>query len=540
MSRNVKKALCTVLVLCMILSMFIGVSADPSKQDKVKNVILLIADGTSITHTTIARWYQGGQPLTMDEIICGLVRTYGSDSIISDSAPAATAMATGYKSHTGFISVLPDVANLPLLDPVAPEDARKPLATILEGAKLTGRATGIVTTCELMHATPAAFSSHDESRKDYDDIGEQQVYQGMDVVFSGGTKFMTAEARKDKEDMTSALKTLGYKYITTPAELAALESGKVWGLFAPADLAYDFDRDPSKEPSLAEMTGKAIELLAKDKDGFFLMVEGSKVDWASHSNEPVGVISEVLSFDKAVKVALDFAKKDKNTLVIVTADHGNGGMSIGSSATNSGYDETSLASVMDPLKKAKLTEEGAVKLLNAEKTNIAEVAKEYLGLESLTPEEIEALKTAKYPGEIFGKAISSNAKLGWTTTGHEGEDVMLGVYSPKAENRLTGVVQNTELNSYMAESMGIDMEELNKQLIVNAAKAFEAKGATVTLNKSLAPNLQLEVAKGDTKLVFFVNKNIVMHNGVRKTMPGVSIYNGKDFYVPLYGVDLIK
>lgn len=540
MFRRFRKVFCVTLALCMILSMFTVVSAEPEKAPKAKNVILFITDGTSMTHLTAARWYQGGQLLSLDETLCGLVRTYGSDSLITDSAPAATAMATGFKSHTGFISVLPDVADMPLLNPVAPEDKRKPVATVLEGAKLVGKATGLVTTCEIMHATPAAFSSHDESRKDYDDIGEQQVYQEMEVVLSGGSKFMKPDVRKDKEDMVAALKGLGYSYITTKQEMAALNSGKVWGLFAEADIAYDFDRDASKVPSLSEMTGKAIELLSKDKDGFFLMVEGSKVDWASHANEPVGVISEVLSFDKAVKVALDYAKKDNNTIVIITADHGNGGMSIGSATTNKGYDETPYSAVFDPLKKAKLTEEGAAKMLNADKTNIVEVAQQYLGINDLTQEEITAIKDAKVPAEAFGKAMSSRAKIGWTTTGHEGEDVILGIYSPDSRNRLYGLVQNTDLAGYMASIMGFDMEELNKTLIVKAVKAFEAKGATAVLNKDMAPNLELTVTKGNDKLVFFVNKNLVQHNGVMKKMPGVAIYNGIDFYVPQFGVDLLK
>ncbi|HYF81485.1 MAG TPA: alkaline phosphatase [Clostridia bacterium] len=540
MLKKAKKILCAALVLCMILSMFIGVSAEPEKTSKVKNVILFITDGTSLTHVTAARWYQGGQALALDETLCGLVRTYGSDSLITDSAPAATAMATGFKSHTGFISVLPDVSNMPLLDPVAPGDARKPVATVLEGARLEGKATGLVTTCEIMHATPAAFSSHDESRKDYDDIGEQQVYQEMEVVLSGGSKFMTAEVRKDKEDMVAALKGMGYSYITTKDEMEAQKSGKVWGLFAEADIAYDFDRDALKVPSLSEMTGKAIDLLSEDKDGFFLMVEGSKVDWASHANEPVGVISEVLSFDKAVKVALDFAKENKDTLVIITADHGNGGMSIGSAATNKGYDETPYAAVFDPLKKAKLTEVGAEKMLDADKTNIVEVAQKYLGIDDLTEEEIAAIKAAKVPAEAFGLAMSKRSKIGWTTTGHEGEDVILGIYTPDNKERLTGLVQNTDLAGYMAASMGFDMEELNKALIVNAAKAFEAKGAKVVLNKDLAPNLELTVTKGNDKLIFYVNKNVVLHNGVIKKMPGVAIHNGIDFYVPQYGIDIIK
>lgn len=106
-------------------------------------------------------------------------------------------------------------------------------------------------------------------------------------------------ARKDKEDLIKVIKELGYDYATTSEALYKSTSGKIWGMFAPKDLSYDFDRDPAKQSGLAEMTSKAIEVLSKDKDGFFLMVEGSKIDWAAHDNDPVGVISDILAFDKS-------------------------------------------------------------------------------------------------------------------------------------------------------------------------------------------------------------------------------------------------
>lgn len=542
MRSSLKKVITIFIIISMAISMFSGVSADSLKPAKVENVILLIPDGMAVTPTTLARWYQGGTPLAMDEMASGLIRTYSSDAPIADSAPAGTAMATGYKSHTGYVGVLPDKANMPLVPPVAAEDAKKPIATILEGARLMGKATGLISTSEIMHATPADFSAHDESRKDYDDIGEQQVYQGVDVVLSGGYKYLTAEVRKDKEDMVGVIKSLGYEYITTPEQMKNTKSDKIWGMFAGSALAYDIDRDPSKEPSLAEMTEKAINVLSKDKDGFFLMVEGSKIDWTNHANDPVGSISDVLAFDKAVKVALDYAKSNKNTLVIAASDHGTGGMSIGNFNTNSTYDKTPLENFIDPLKKAKFTGEGIESKLKADKSNVVEVMKEYYGIEDLTAEEIAAIKATKVGSMNYtvGPMISKRANIGWTTTGHTGDEVVLYVYHPDKAEKLSGVVQNSDIALYMASSMGVDFDELNKKLFVNAAKAFEAKGAALELNKDNGTNLQLKVTKGNNKLVFFVNKNVVMHNGVAKKMPGVAVYNGIDFYVPQFGIDLLK
>jgi len=318
MTKTMKRVPAILIVLLLLFSISIfpaGAASAPA----VKNVILLIPDGMSIGGTTLARWYKGGTPLAMDEMACGLVRTYSSDAAIADSAPAATAYASGFKSHTGYLGVLPDVANMPGLQPIPKGDERKPVATILEAAKLAGKATGLVATCEMPHATPAAFSSHYPDRNNYDDILEQQVYSGIDVVLGGGSQFLEAGARKDKEDLIKVIKDLGYDYVTTPESLHKSTSSKIWGMFAPKDLSYDFDRDPAKQPGLAEMTAKAIEVLSKDKDGFFLMVEGSKIDWAAHANDPVDVISDILAFDNAVKAALDFAKKDKQTVLLLIA-----------------------------------------------------------------------------------------------------------------------------------------------------------------------------------------------------------------------------
>ncbi len=506
----------------------------------VKSVILMIPDGMSGGGVTLARWYQGCDPLAIDEMACGLVRTYSSDAPIADSAPAATAYATGFKSHTGFVGVLPDEATMPGLDPISPSERRRPVATVLEAAKLAGKSTGLVVTCEVPHATPAGFSAHYPDRNNYDVLLEQQVYQGMDVVLGGGAKYLTSEVRKDKEDLVSELKRLGYEYVTTPAQLERSSGSKIWGAFAPKDLAYDFDRDPEREPSLAQMTKKAIEVLSQNPKGFFLMVEGSKIDWASHANDPIGVISDILAFDKAVRVALDFAKRSQDTVVIVATDHGNGGITIGDRGSSKNYDKLTLEEIIAPLKKAKLTGEGVEKKLNADQSNIREVMANYYGLDDLSDEEIAAIRDAKEGSlnYVVGPMISKRAHIGWTTNGHTGEDVTLYVYSP-TEERPSGLVENTEIARYIERILDLNLRDTTEKIFVAASPQFRSAGASVRLDESNPANPVLVVEKDNVVGRFPVNKNIIEVNGQKIPLRSITVYNGQEVFVPSDGVSLL-
>lgn len=508
----------------------------------VKNVILMIPDGQSVGATTLARWYNGGKALTIDEMACGLVRTYSSDAAIADSAPSGTAMATGFKSHTGFVGVLPDVNSMPGMNPLAKGDERKPLASVLEAAQLTGRATGIIATSEIMHATPADFTAHDPSRKNYDNLSEQQVYQEVDVVLGSGESYFTKEERGDGEDLVSEIKNMGYDYVTTIEEMNNSDSEKIWGMFAPVDMAYDFDRDHAKEPSLAEMTAKAISTLNKNENGFFLLVEGSKVDWAAHANDPIGVISDTLAFDNAVKVALDFAKKDGNTVVISVTDHGNGGITIGNTATDSTYDKVHIDEYINPLKKATLTGEGVEKQLNDDRSNIVEVMSKYYGVNDLTDEEIEAIRETEEGSLNYtvGPIISKRANIGWTTTGHTGEDVPLYIYAPDNCEKLHGVVENTDIAKYISRVMGFDLATATSMLFVPVREEAEKLGATVLWDNTDAKNPNVVIKTEAKEIVVPVNKNIAYVNGNKVTLSGVTVFNGINTYVPQDVLTLIK
>ncbi len=533
--RTCVAGLCIVFLFC-----FTAINLEAKTHKPVKNVIILIPDGTGITHMTLSRWYNGGAPLAMDELICGLVRTYSSDAAIADSAPSSSSYATGYKSQTGNIAVMPQVATMFGLTSSDTDAQHQPLATVLEGARLSGRSVGLVATCQFPHATPADFSAHHFNRGAVEYIVEQQVYGMLDVVFAGGYNYLLPEKRKDKEDMLAVLQNNGYSVVRTRDELLTLSRPKVWGLFAPVALAYDLDR-PNNEPTLEEMTHKAIELLSKNNTGFFLMVEGSKIDWASHANDPIGVISDFLAFDRAVKTALEFAKKDGNTVVIVLPDHSNGGMSIGNIGSNGNYDELPLSAYIDPLKKATRTAEGVERLAYEKNIPMTDAIAQYYGISDLSEAELTDLKKAE-KGDlpyIVGPMLSKRAYIGWTTNGHTGEEVFFGAYHPKGY-RPTGVIQNKDVAWYMAEVMGIDLKSLTRSLYIPAETAFTSVGATIHVDSTDEYNPVLVVKKNMLEIRFPANKNIALIDGKTIVLKTLVVHNGKGFYVPEEAVKLFK
>ncbi|WP_439743081.1 alkaline phosphatase [Bacillus pseudomycoides] len=507
-----------------------------------KNVIMMVMDGTSSSAVTLARWYKGA-PLALDQIVSGGVRTYSAESAITDSAPAATALATGNKSNSSYVGVLPSVVNSPGLEQIKEEDKFRPVANVLEGAERSGRATGIIATSEIQHATPAGFSAHHVIRKNFEVIGEQQVYQNIEVVLGGGKAVLQPAAssgiRQDNEDLIKVIQDKGYDFVETKDALLNSKFDKIWGSFSNTALAFDMDREATnpEQPTLSQMTRKAIQTLSKDKDGFFLFVEGSKPDWAAHANDPIGMISDVLAFDAAVAEALAFAKKDGNTMVIALADHGNSGISIGNAGTTKGYDTTPVSAYIDPLKKAKMTLEGATNKLKDDLSNIKEVAALY-GLDNLTDDEKEKLKAAQKKadvGPILTKLLANRANIGFTTGGHTGEDVFLYSYGPQ---KPYGFVQNTDIAKTMAKAMGFHLGKLTNKLFLDAETAFKQIGATVTIDKKDVANPVLVVKHNKAEAQLFVNKNMIRIDGKDYELGSIVVESNGKFYVPEKAIHL--
>ena len=539
----------TAFVAMLILSFAASVSAQPaaSSSGGVKNIVMMIPDGMNLSATTLARWYSG-RSLALDELACGLVRTHSSDAVITDSAPAGSAYATGWKSQAGNVATTGAVYDIPGVR--VPAEKLRPVATILEAARLAGKATGIVVTSEFMHATPADFAAHDPSRSSYDNLSEQMLYNNLTLLLGGGTRYLTSEARKDGENLKQIALSRGYSFVDSTAELKRFQGSRLLGVFGKkpgsSAMSHDFDRDPAREPSLAEMTGKALELLAKDQDGFFLLVEGSKIDWAAHAHDPIGVVSDVLAFDAAFKVALDFAREKGGTIVIAVADHGTSGLTIGNSATSRNYDRLPLSSLLAPLKKAKVTGEGLQELLPADRSDrkgVRRILAEKYGIADATDAELDAI-VSSIPGKLnrtVGPMMAERASLGFTTTGHTGEEAVLYNYHPGGA-RLTGVVDNTEVARYMARAIGVDLEQTTARLFPEAAGAFRAKGARVTEEGTGTENPVLVALSRDGKSTLKMprNKSIAFLNGKQVDSEGVTVLSKGKWYVARNLVDLIE
>ncbi|MGL5051288.1 MAG: alkaline phosphatase, partial [Fusobacteriaceae bacterium] len=306
-------------------------------------------------------------------------------------------------------------------------------------------------------------------------------------------------------------------------------------------IPYDLDRDKSTVPSLSQMTEKAINLLSKDKDGFFLMVEGSKVDWAGHANNPVAITSEFMAFDKAVGVALDYAKKNSDTLVVVLTDHGTGGLSIGNLATSKNYPQLPVDVFTKDMKKAKFTEVLTAEKILKEKNSAKALANDMLGLE-LTNDELEAINKAEKASsieQVLGKAMSERAHLGWTTNGHTAEDVPLYVYTSNYANQLTGTVNNSDIALYVAKAMNLNLDVATDELFVSGKKIKEM-GINVNIDTTNKFQPVFTLSKGGKKYVFEENKNYYELNGKKVKFNGIVVFNGKEVFIPNAALKDIK
>ena len=405
-----------------------------TKQAKVKNVIFMIPDGYSAAYATNYRWYQGGEETELDGHLKGMMRTYSANTKVTDSAAAGTAMATGTKTNNGTIG----------MDP-----SGKEVASILDRADQAGKATGLVSTSAITHATPAVFASHVATRANEADIAKQYMDEmKVDVLLGGGQKFFFDQKNGGVQEAGNLVKKAeraGYQYADSLESLNETDGRKVLGLFAEEGMAPELDRENTNQPSLATMTSKALQTLKKDRDGFFLMVEGSQIDWAGHAHDAAWAMKDAEAFHQAVEKVLRFAAKDKHTLVVVAGDHDTGGMSVG------GYDE--YVAKPEVLKNVKATGDEMVRQFNDDLSNIASVVKRETTFD-LTAEEIQTLQKvdAKKRVMTLNEMISKRAYVGWTTAVHTGVDVPLYAYGPQSE-QFSGLHENTDIPGLMANAM---------------------------------------------------------------------------------------
>jgi alkaline phosphatase len=495
----------------------------------VKNVIFMVPDGCDQTVVTAARWYQGGA-LELDEMVAGCVKNHMADSIITDSAAAATAFASGQKTSNGFVGVGPRTETLlTCYQPGDPELAFRPIATILEAAKRKGKSVGLVATCRFTHATPAAFASHCYTRgNESTDISEQMVYNNLDVLLAGGERNINAGYRPDGEDLEQVLIDRGYQVVKTKAEMDAVTGGKVFGVFAWSHPDAEIDRPllHPDQPSLEEMTAKAIELLSRNPRGFFLMVEGSQVDWAGHNNDAIYMITDMIEFDQAVGVAKDFADSHPNTLVAAFPDHNTGGMKIGQYEQAMHYTETKIQDLVGPLAGMEVTSGVVANEINAAggstASNIVEKLDEWWGIAATSNDvaEIQAMEPQVGLNYAIARVITKNhTVIGWTTHGHNGEEVPLWLYGAGADTA-AGTVDNTDLPAAVADMWNVDLADLSAQMFVNVGDEFDAADWTIDWSD---PQNGVLVVKDAFRFPF--NKDIVIRNGWVIPLGSVTVYS---------------
>jgi alkaline phosphatase len=439
-----------VLILLVFSSLSLAAQA--------KNIILMIGDGMGPAHVGAAWLYatrELGKNLVMTEVMNNGQTAYmvndTADSTVTESAAAAVQMATGVKVLAKSIGVGPD---------------GRILKTILEMAKEKGKATGLVTTSGITDATPAGFIAHVDKRSEEEKIAEQLVKSDVNVLFGGRKVFFLPEAeegkRKDGRNLLKEARENGYLVVETSEEMKKAEGKKILGLFNRDNMLFEIDRKDSDEPSLAEMTVKALDLLGKNENGFFLMVEAGRIDHAAHHHDIAAVISDLLAFDDAVKVVYDFQKSNADTLLVITADHETGGMMVLPYAqTGEEYEGINLKAIS----QIKASHERRNKELGKDPSpeKIKEVIKAYYGIE-LKDEESKTIKENAlrkldprhfhydWDGSI-GFVLRLYHRIGWATDSHSATPLFLWGIGPGSE-KIKGWKHNTELFTIMKEAYG--------------------------------------------------------------------------------------
>ncbi|WP_202703204.1 alkaline phosphatase [Flavobacterium sp. UGB4466] len=430
-----------------------------SKKDKkAKNIIFLISDGMSSGTLQMANLYarnilgKNGNWIglyTENKVSRALMDTASASSSVTDSAAASSSFGGGHRVKNGVLNVGPNGERyLP----------------IWQKFKNEGKKAGCVTTVSITHATPAGFCVNSDRRSAENEIAEMYADIGLDVMLGGGDDFFNASKRADRKDIYKTYEEKGYQILKQKSDLKKIKKGKkTLGVFASGALPYSIDRanieDLQQTPTLADMSAAAIEQLKDHEEGFVLLIEAGKVDWAAHANDIAALIHDQLAFDEAVKIAIDFAKKDKETLVIITTDHGNAnpGLIYGADATekfnsiaeykytneyilnsiHSDFNQKQIKDWIYETNKINLTDEEAAHLLNF-----------YSGIEK---QESGLYNYKKLPFKAYSEIQKKHNNIGWISMDHSGDYVELAAFGPGSE-LLKPFVQNIDLHYLMLEA----------------------------------------------------------------------------------------
>ena len=396
-----------------------------------KNVIYMIGDGMGPAYTTAYRYFKDDpttksvEQTVFDTMLTGMARTYPDDhTVVTDSAASATALSSGHKSYNGAIAVDTD---------------KKPLKTMLEIAKQRGMTTALLATSQINHATPASFAAHNESRNNYDEIANDYIDNKIagklpvDLMLGGGTKYFI----RDDRNLVDEFKAAGYQYGDDIQNLNQITQLPAIGLYAAKGLPFALDENPTR---LTKLTSKALELLDnQNKDGFFVMIEGSQIDWCGHANDIACAMAEMDDFASAIEKAKAYIDKNKDTLLVITADHSTGGLTLGAHGQYKWE-----ADVVHGVKATA----GTITQHLLESDDLKSVWNKYTSI-AFTPENKIKLEQAKSMGHkalnlAVKSIISDTSFTGWTTGGHTAVDVQVFAYG-KGSEQFVGSQNNTDI-----------------------------------------------------------------------------------------------
>ncbi|WDP90524.1 MAG: alkaline phosphatase [Desulfobacter sp.] len=503
------------LKAALLSASFILVASAAMAAAAPKYVFYFIGDGMGPAQRQSAQYFHKIQTknpdakLVMNSLpVSALVTTHSDNTMITDSAAGGTALACGFKTTNGIVGKLPDGTNI---------------KSVAEAARDAGYAVGLATTTRITHATPAAFSAHNMSRGNENEIAVDQLNSGFDYLAGGGFRHFVAKGnaqglkskRKDGRDLVAEFKAKGYKtFIGDKArdEFRAYQPKKGDRILAPLSysaLGMEIDRINSTEktnpmPALSELTAKGIELLAAQEKPFFLMVEGGRIDYAAHCNDASGTIYDTLALDAAVAKAYEFYKAHpEETLIVVAADHETGGMAMGISLDSKGYFLN-----LDELLKVKASAEDVLMYVypkmikdypEVEKRRAAYLSyvAENFGLTGLNERELAKLTAAMETEDrnqtleadkqiTYGYAytptmiavahlVSERARISWTSYVHTSSVIALSAIGPGADDFM-GFRDNTDVPRIMAKAMGA------------ALSSVETGASKALLGETFGPN----------------------------------------------------
>ena len=422
-----------------------------------KNIIILFGDGAAATQWELGRFTSHAlrnRPYAVTDVVfkegtMGLLTTHSANSPVTDSAAAATALSTGFKTNNGMIGMRPDL---------------QPATTVMQAAKARGKRIGLVTTAAVHDASPAAFSVHARSRSDAQLIVDQYLAMEPDVLMGGGRDYFLPKGkpggkRTDGKDVIAAFADKGYQVVQDPAALKAAAGPRLLALFSDDDMELEIDRDPKQEPSTAEMAAAALRVLsANSPNGFVLFVENESIDTAGHRNDAAALMRDLWAFDDAVQVALEFRKRNPDTLILITGDHETGGLSwsyalIDLSSLSSKNRFFPGAGHLERVSQIRMSIEKAAELLGRKPTpELLDkvIAEGFPGfkldadLRAAILEGRTIERNVTYvPQGLLGRMVARQTGFYWGTTGHTTEPVVVGAMGP-GESHFRGYMDNTD------------------------------------------------------------------------------------------------